>query len=97
MPEQNYTQDGLPVVSEETIKAMDAIFPMSKKSTLKDFKEYLIKENPNLVRIMDEFVMFDETGSVEFLYGFLSGMQIMYESLRRQSAANKLEREIEGK
>ena len=96
MTESEYTIDGLPVVSEDTIRALNDILLRSGKQFISGFRDYLSKENPNLVRIMDDFLN-NEAGSVDFLYGFISGMHIMYESLRRQSAANKLERELGGK
>ena len=98
MPEPKYTPDGLPVVSEETLIAMDDLFNKKedKNKDIGSFRKYLQKENPNLVSLMDGFVNC-QVGSVDFLYGFINGMIVMYESLRRQSGANKLEREVEGK
>lgn len=91
-----YTPDGLPVVSIDTMLTMQHEITKYKNNQLQGFRNFLIKENQNLVRFIDDMVE-GEVGTIDFTYGLICGMQIMYESLRRQSAANKLEKEINGK
>ncbi len=99
MPEFNYTKDGLPVVSEETIKAMsnlDSDFYLDIND-IKDLR-IILREKPNLGLFLEDIkdhVRSHYGISADFiLLGLAAGAKIVYGSLRKQAAANKLEREL---
>ncbi|MBI2671884.1 hypothetical protein HYX16_03035 [Candidatus Woesearchaeota archaeon] len=94
MDNKKFTEDGLPIVSEKTVKAFSQVeMRESVEKRIADFSYRLRKENPNLLRIINEFLE-SETESPDFNYGIMVGMQILYECLRKQSASYKLEDKI---
>ena len=92
----NYTPDGLPVVNEETILYLTSLFKRKDDTYMDDFKARLERENPSLNSFFESMLNCNEA-SVENKNAFLVGFFFAYESLRRQSESNKLEKEIGGK
>jgi len=92
----NYTPDGLPVISEETILYLTSLFNRKDDLYMGDFKDRLEVENQNLNSFFEGMLSCGEA-DIENKNAFIVGFFFAYEALRRQSAANKLEREIEGK
>ena len=90
-----YTQDGLPVITKEIY---ESYFSLLKREIIKkdivssDFEERLREENPLLYNTLEQIVK--ECGKCEFSDGVSFGFFFVYEILRNQSAANKLNESI---
>ncbi len=100
MPEPKYTPDGLPVVSEATCQAYNFLLKRSGKdlgTCLEDYCSRLRKENPVLAEGLGILANARTTKGDSVAAAILLGSFMTYDFLRRQAAANKLEREIEGK
>ena len=97
MAESKYTQDGLPVVSEENIKSLSEIIYRDLPLNCGIAKK-ISEENPNLYSLLNRIIKNKLANGTDraVVIGFLAGVITVYESLRRQSSANKLEREIVG-
>lgn len=93
MPEPKYTPDGLPIVSKETLTALNAL---AKRLDIVKFLDRVRNENPNLYEELEQIFSSDDKYPENFVQAFTTGFGFCYESLRRQAAANKLERELNG-
>ena len=99
MTNAKYTRDGLPVISKENLRALDDIIHRiySRSSEEKEIIDRL-KEDPDLFNYLNSFCMGIENSKGRIhAVAFFAGSIFVYEALRRQAAANKLEREVEGK
>ena len=92
--EAKYTQDGLPVVSDETIETLNVLFFRSSRILLVDFMKILEQENPNLYSFFKSMIEFGDPKDLR-KDAYIGGFYHAYESLRRQAATNSLERKIE--
>ncbi|MEK6937104.1 MAG: hypothetical protein AABW58_03470 [Nanoarchaeota archaeon] len=104
MPKPKYTSDGLPVISPENIETYGKLYLRDLKragieDVFKVFLEKLEKENHNLCTLLVSAIENRRAlgFSDDYLTGLIIGARAVYEALRRQSAANKLEKEFEGK
>ena len=91
MLEQKYTPDGLPVVTEANFNALVNIL---QKGTLDERLGCLARmreENPILYSAIQGIIENEAEG---YVLGVFTAAFIIYESLRRQESANKLEREL---
>lgn len=93
------TPDGLPVVTGDNIRALAELSVLCKDDTassyMEQFGERLKRENPEIERWID--LMYEEVRlPKEYRRGFVYGALFVYESLRRQLAANKLEKQVKG-
>src|SRR3989344_3512367 len=95
---QKYTPEGLPVVTKETILSLRDII---KREIKKDRCEFLVRsflyrlkeENLLVLKLVGDFVI-ESLKDEDLKNEYFSGAFITYESLRRQYASNKLEKEI---
>ena len=92
--EAKYTQDGLPVVSDETIETLNILFFRSSRILLVDFMKILEQDNPNLYLFFKSMIEFDDPKDLR-KDAYIGGFYHAYESLRRQAASNKLEKEVQ--
>ncbi len=91
MDRQKYTQDWLPVVSEETYKSLLGILQRESRRTMfdSDVEERMRHENPRLLQILDQVLQ--AYGNGEFADGIAFGMMFTYNLLRRQMVAYNME------
>ncbi len=94
-PKPKLTPDGLPVVSRDNLHALLELSGTAQEKYQEEFEERLRRENPGLYHEINHIMQLSELGE-EYLSGVGFGVMLAYESLRRQLAANKLEREING-
>ena len=93
MTESKYTPDGLPVVTEDNLLALVEILEKRTQISL-DFLTKLKNENPGLGDLLTEINKDYKENERDYVCGILGGAMLVYESLRRQAAVNRLEKEI---
>ena len=97
--DKKYTNEGLPVVSSDTIETglRDDIQylgdNLNSDNTYKNIKEILKSENPLMLRILEIYIMTatSEVSKASFTAGFAEA----YKLLRRQAEKNKLEESLD--
>ncbi len=89
-----YTPEGVPVISDGTYLSTIGILKRDSRNTTfgKEIKERLGQENPLIFRMIDEITRY--YGEGEFSDGFAVGASMVYEMIRRELAAGRLEEEI---
>jgi len=90
MVESRYTSEGLPVIKDDVFARM---IDKLKNGLDDDLAGNLRTDNPKIFDLMK--TMFELYNGNSFARGCLAGTMFTYELLRRQSAANKLERDLE--
>ena len=89
----DYTPDGLPVVTKETVTSLAGIVQRELHSYVCDagMLRQIETENPLVYRIIESL---KKRCDNERYRAYAFGMYFTYELLRRQSAANKLKSEV---
>ncbi|MAH45764.1 hypothetical protein CMI37_08030 [Candidatus Pacearchaeota archaeon] len=93
MGENKSTQEGIPVITEDTVKEHienieksieDGTFKLNSNKLL----EIILKENPELVRKIIS-VSLESDKSEEWKAGYLAGVATLYDILKRQGSKSK--------
>ena len=94
MTKPKLTEDGLPVVSIDSVKSFTEILKRERNmdQVADNIKERLLKENRRIYNFVDG--VYKQYGESDFVDGVAFGVAITYELLRKQSEANKLEKEV---
>ncbi len=97
MQNEKITSDGLPVITRNNLIAFIEISSNENysKNKFNDFMDKLNQENPEIYNFFDKAIEKLIEDSSDYARGFITGSYMIYEVLRRQSAANKLEREVQ--
>ena len=97
MAEKKYTSDGLPIVSKETIIAfIDKSRTTHPHIAMGEFGNRLKTENYDLGCLLDSIKNDAQRAGIseENIDYIFIGAMVIYESLRKQAGANKLEKEL---
>ncbi|MDP1728649.1 MAG: hypothetical protein Q8L27_00415, partial [archaeon] len=93
MTQPKLTEEGLPVLSKETMDSLIDIISRSNHPIVGTLQERLERDQPELAEFLE---LGRDYGNRDYGRGIIFGVNILYAALRQQAAANKLGQEVNG-